>query len=114
VARTVAAPAVVGRNVFAAAGAGLRDLIIPESLANAITGNISLNLNMNLGLNPWGGAGAGEGPRMSPTRMREKAEKLREELDLLLASGCPLCESVVAGLDKPFVVPGESDRSWDL
>jgi len=115
VARTVVAPAVASRNVIVAAGAGLRDLIIPESLASAITGNISLNLNMNLGLNPWGGGGGdGRDIRMSPARMRERAEKLREELDQLLAAGCPLCESVVAGLDKPFVAPGEGDKSWDL
>jgi hypothetical protein len=42
------------------------------------------------------------------------AEKLRAELDDLLASNCPLCESVVAGLDKPFVSPGEVDNTWTL
>ncbi|EDR15746.1 uncharacterized protein LACBIDRAFT_228107 [Laccaria bicolor S238N-H82] len=43
-----------------------------------------------------------------------KAEKLRAELDDLLASTCPLCESVVSGLDKPFVKEGEVDTSWAL
>jgi hypothetical protein len=44
----------------------------------------------------------------------KKGEKLRAELDDVLASSCPLCESVVAGLDKPFVKPGELDTSWAL
>jgi len=39
---------------------------------------------------------------------------MKEELDELLASSCPLCESVVAGLDKPFVAVGEVDDSWQL
>ena len=29
----------------------------------------------------------------------------------MLAANCPLCESVVAGLDKPFVQAGEVDAS---
>jgi hypothetical protein len=43
-----------------------------------------------------------------------KAERLRAELEDVLASSCPLCESVVAGLDKPFVKEGELDTSWTL
>jgi len=104
--RAVVAPAVVGRNVFVAAGAGLRDLIVPESLATAITSNLSLNL-------PWGGSSDGKDIK-SVERAKEKAEKLKAELDELLAAACPLCESLVAGLDKPFVVPEEADHSWDL
>jgi hypothetical protein len=44
----------------------------------------------------------------------KKVEKLRVELDDILASNCPLCESVVAGLDKPFVKDGEVDTTWAL
>ena len=86
--------------MFAAADR-LRDLIVPESLASAIA----------LPSMPWGArdkksdqAGRGE---------ENKVEKLREELDDLLASSCPLCESVVAGLDKPFIADGEVD-SWHI
>jgi vacuolar protein sorting-associated protein 18 len=43
-----------------------------------------------------------------------KAEKLRAELDDMLASSCPLCESVIVGLDKPFVKEGEMDTTWAL
>jgi vacuolar protein sorting-associated protein 18 len=107
--RAVVVPAVVGRNVFAAAGAGLRDLIVPESLATAITSNLNLNLN----LVPWGGSNDGKDTK-SVERAKERAEKLKVELDELLAAACPLCESLVVGLDKPFVLPGEVDHSWDL
>jgi len=87
----------------------LRDLIVPESLATAITSNLSLNLN----LVPWGGSNDGKDMK-SVERAKERAEKLKAELDELLAAACPLCESLVVGLDKPFVLPGEVDHSWDL
>ena len=108
--RAVVAPAVAGRNAFVAAGAGLRDLIIPESLASAIASSINLGIP-----NVWGGNGPGDVRNdMTTQQVREKATALKEELDELLAAACPLCESVVAGLDKPFVLPEERDRSWDL
>jgi len=108
--RAVIAPAVAGRNAFVAAGAGLRDLIIPESLASAIATNINLGIPT-----VWGGNGGGDVKIDGTTQqVREKATALKEELDELLAAACPLCESVVAGLDKPFVLPEERDRSWDL
>lgn len=114
--KAAVAPAVVGRNMFTAAagaGAGLRDLIIPESLATAITSNIKLT-----NIVPWGGNDSGLANDLhdfrTAERLRERAEKVKEELDEILASGCPLCESVVVGLDKPFVAPGEVDHSWDL
>jgi Fe-S oxidoreductase len=59
----------------------------------------------------------GLGGRRNGVGSREggpKAEKLRAELDDVLASSCPLCESVVAGLDKPFVKEGEMDTTWAL
>ena len=50
-----------------------------------------------------------------PTENEEKQkEKLRKELEDFLAGSCPLCENVVAGLDKPFVKEGEVDSSWTL
>ncbi|KAF8329689.1 Pep3/Vps18/deep orange family-domain-containing protein [Cantharellus anzutake] len=107
--RAVVAPAVAGRNAFVAAGAGLRDLVIPESLASAIASNINLGIP-----NVWGGNGGELKNGMTTQQLQERATKLKEELDELLAAACPLCESVVAGLDKPFVLPEERDRSWDL
>jgi len=44
----------------------------------------------------------------------KKAERMRAELDDVLASSCPLCEGVVAGLDRPFIKEGELDTSWAL
>ena len=88
------------RNLVAA-GDRLRDLIVPESLATVVGG-------------VWGGVGNKKSPAGSEGRDAEIAEKMREELDELLASSCPLCESVVAGLDKPFIAEGEVDESWQL
>lgn len=36
------------------------------------------------------------------------------QVHISMSSSCPLCESVVAGLDKPFVEEGEVDTSWAL
>ena len=44
----------------------------------------------------------------------KRMEKLRAELEELLAHTCPLCESVVTGLDRPFVKEGDVDSTWDL
>lgn len=43
----------------------------------------------------------------------KKAEKMREELDDLLAGSCVLCDSVVVGLDRPFVGDGEG-KEWEV
>jgi vacuolar protein sorting-associated protein 18 len=91
----------LGRGILSA-GDRLRDLIIPDALAAAVAAPTS-----------WiPGIG---GTRRNGTEREggKKAETLRAELDDVLASNCPLCESVVAGLDKPFVNPAEVD-TWAL
>lgn len=60
------------------------------------------------------GIGIGAGRRNGEKDAGRKAEQMRRELEDLLAGSCPLCESVVAGLDKPFVKEGEVDTSWAL
>jgi hypothetical protein len=91
-----------GRNMLAVAGDRLRDLIIPESITSAF--------------GVWGGRvdWMRQAVRGSDHVEPTKLDKLREELDDLLASSCPLCESVVAGVDKPFVLPGELEKQWEL
>ena len=59
------------------------------------------------------GIGGGNGKRNTQDA-EKKAEKLRKELEDMLAGSCPLCENVVASLDKPFVKDGEVDTSWAL
>jgi hypothetical protein len=98
----IVVPLAATGRVFAAAGAGLRDLIIPESLATAI------------GVGNWTGGRNRKNAKDGKEGKERRGEKLREELDDLLAASCPLCESVVAGLDKPFIAPGEEDKSWQL
>ncbi|KIK86558.1 hypothetical protein PAXRUDRAFT_831909 [Paxillus rubicundulus Ve08.2h10] len=93
----------LGRNILSA-GDRLRDLIVPDALASVVSAP---------GWIP--GMGLGGSKKVGLDKDAEKqAEKLRAELDDVLASSCPLCESVVAGLDKSFVSPGEVDMTWAL
>ncbi|KAG8219704.1 Pep3/Vps18/deep orange family-domain-containing protein [Butyriboletus roseoflavus] len=92
----------LGRNILSA-GDRLRDLILPDALASVVSAP---------GWIPGIGTSGGQ---KGPNKDAEKqAEKLRAELDDVLASSCPLCESVIAGLDKPFVNDGEVDMTWVL
>ncbi|KAG9103218.1 hypothetical protein FRC06_011758 [Ceratobasidium sp. 370] len=83
----------------------LRDLIVPDALATAVGvwGGRGRTLGDAVGL---GGEHHVEGEAAS------RIEALRAELDKVLAGSCPLCDSVVAGLDKPFIKEGEVDASW--
>ncbi|KAI0639720.1 Pep3/Vps18/deep orange family-domain-containing protein [Trametes polyzona] len=94
-----------GRSVLSA-GDRLRDLIVPDALANLVTAPA--------GWIPGIGLGGGGAKREAGEKDAEKAERMRRELEDVLAANCPMCESVVAGLDKPFVQPGEVDATWDL
>lgn len=86
------------------AGDRLRDLIVPDALATLVS------------TPTWIPGMGGGGPKatVQDKMSGARAEKLRAELDDLLASSCPLCESVVVGLDKPFIKEGEVDTSWAL
>ena len=99
----------LGRNILSA-GDKLRDLIVPESLASVITAGMWTTGLDRIGLDRMWGAGD-KGEKNDAAR---KAEKAHEELDELLAGSCPLCEGVVAGLDKPFIKEGEEDDSWQI
>ncbi|KAF7320295.1 Vacuolar protein sorting protein [Mycena kentingensis (nom. inval.)] len=93
----------IGRNLLSA-GDKLRDLIVPDALAAAVSAP---------GWMP--GMGGGKKGVESDEIKKAKAVRLRAELEEMLSSSCPLCESVVAGLDKPFVAEGEVvDSSWAL
>lgn len=100
----------LGRNILSA-GDKLRDLIVPESIASVVSAGV-----WSTGLDRVGmgiiraGAAAGIGEKEKSKKM----DMAREELDELLASVCPLCETVVVGLDKPFVKAGEEDLSWQI
>ena len=91
----------LGKNLLSA-GDRLRDLIVPDALASVVTAPVG-----------WIPGLGGSGRRSSEDK-EKKTEKLRRELEDMLAGSCPLCESVVAGLDKPFVKEGEVDTSWAL
>ena len=92
----------LGRSVMSA-GDRVRDLIIPDALAAVVST-----------LNWLPGMGGGKTTGNEKTIGEKKLESLRVELEDLLSSSCPLCDSVVEGLDKPFVMDGEVDTSWTL
>lgn len=91
----------LGRNILSA-GDKLRDLIVPDALAAIVSTPAWI---------PGIGGGRRSGIEVDGGK---KTEKLRAELEDLLASSCPLCESVVVGLDKAFVKEGEIDNNWTL
>ena len=93
----------LGRNVLNA-GDRLRDLIVPDALATIVSAPVGWIPGIGMGGKKSGADKDGG----------KKIEKLRAELEDVLASNCPLCESVVAGLDKPFVKEGELDTTWAL
>ncbi|KAJ1311737.1 hypothetical protein OPQ81_010207 [Rhizoctonia solani] len=94
-------------SVMVTASDKLRDLIVPDALATAV--------------GVWGGrgkviggaVGIGNG-HLNEGEAGSRIEALRAELDNVLAGSCPLCESVVSGIDKPFVKEGEIDMSWAI
>ena len=93
----------LGRGILSA-GDRLREMIVPDALASVVTAPAG-----------WIPGITGGGTRRQGEKDGEKtAEKLRRELEDVLTANCPLCESVVAGVDKPFVKDGEVDTSWTL
>ena len=104
-----------GRNQLLAAGDKLRDLIIPDALAQAV----SSGFNSIPGLPGTGGVQLGgtakrEKSRKSREREDERTEAARKELDEIVAAVCPLCEGAVLGLDKGFIKEGEDVRDWQV
>ena len=96
--------AVTGRNKLIAAGDRLRELIIPDALAQAVTA-------VGVGV-----VGGGNPKKTKSTKERDRDDgrvgAAKKELDELVASVCPLCEGSVVGLDKPFVTEGEDIGDW--
>ncbi len=90
----------LGRSVLSA-GDKLRDLIIPDALAAAVSPSAWI-------------PGMGGRKNEIDTDGGKKVERLRAELDNMLACNCPLCEGVIVGLDRPFVKEGEVDTTWTL
>ncbi|KAL7419717.1 tethering complex subunit [Cryptotrichosporon argae] len=101
---------VPGRKLVAA-GDRLRELIVPDALAQAVSAVGSVGLGGGLGGRKVGAA-AGK-TRRERARDDARAEAARNELDELVAGACPLCEGVVVGLDRPFVAPGE-EGDWAI
>lgn len=98
---------VTGRNKLLAAGDRLRELIIPDVLAQAVT-----VVGQGVGVGPSSTASKKKNSKRE-TGSEEKALKAKAELDKIVAAVCPLCEGSVVGLDKPFVTEDEG-RDWEV
>jgi hypothetical protein len=96
---------VTGRNKLLAAGDKLRELIIPDVLAQAVQ-----VVGQGVGV---GGALAAGQKKTKRVVSEEKTVRAKAELDKIVAAVCPLCEGSVAGLDKPFVEVGEGP-DWEV
>ncbi|KIR70649.1 hypothetical protein I310_05498 [Cryptococcus deuterogattii CA1014] len=97
---------IAGRHKLIAAGDKLRELIIPDALAQAVS-----IVSVGVGV---GGTGetkkGGKREKLDDGRVKE----LRNELDELVASKCPLCEGAVMSLDKPFIALSEDAADWEV
>lgn len=80
-------------------GDRLSSLILPEALASAI-----------------GPTHNGGKKKDVPSTLSEvKLEKMRKELDEMLARSCVLCDLTVSLLDTPFVKAGEEEEGgWTI
>lgn len=84
--------AVPGRRTLVAAGDKLRELIVPDALAQAVTG--------------------GSKKKRRDPNEEARMQQARAELDALVAAVCPLCEGAVVAIDRPFVKEGEDTSDW--
>lgn len=112
---------VTGRNKLLAAGDRLREMIIPDALAQAVTavGSTVASGVPLPSLSLGGATGAASGKKGKKDGFKDKNEEKRmealtRELDELVAAVCPLCEGCVLGIDKGFIGVGEDVSDWDV
>lgn len=110
---------VSGRNKLLAAGDRLREMIIPDALAQAVTAVGSTVASgvplpaISLGLGGQTGK-KGKKDGFKDKNEEKRLEGLTRELDDLVAAVCPLCEGSVLGLDKGFVREDEDVTDWEV
>ncbi|EIW66818.1 hypothetical protein TREMEDRAFT_40794 [Tremella mesenterica DSM 1558] len=97
-----------GRNQLLAAGDKLRELIIPDALAQAVSAGFTSIPGVG------GNVGKKGKTRKDREREEEKSEAARKELDGIVAAVCPLCEGAVVNLDKGFIKENEDARDWEV
>ena len=111
-----------GRNKLFAAGDRLREMIIPDALAQAVTTVGSSVVSgvplpsLNLGSVTGRGTGKKGGKKdgFKDKNEEKRLEGLTRELDELVAAVCPLCEGCVLGIDKGFIGEGEDVSDWEV
>ncbi|CED84790.1 Vacuolar sorting protein PEP3/VPS18 [Phaffia rhodozyma] len=103
-------------NPFAGAGDKLRELIVPDALAFAMGGSGNENgASGSRKTQGGGGKGRKDGENGPLGSGKGRQEKIKEELDELLAGSCVLCDAAVVQVDAPFVAEGEKEEhAWAL
>jgi hypothetical protein len=84
----------------------LRKLVIPDALVSVIGGGVSEAMKLAL---PSSGGDNRWRSDAFVVDQNAKLEKLRTELDQILAASCVFCDRHLASLDQAFVGEGETD-----
>jgi len=87
-----------GRGVLSA-GDRLREMIVPESLANLAGG--------------WSSTTNREKEHL-PKKELMRQKRLQEELDEIIAGSCPLCDSLASNVEKEYISLSSDIDSWRL
>lgn len=99
---------VSGRKLAQASVQGLdqlRKLVIPDALVTVVGGGIMGAVGRDNRVE----AAKQSSREVSQTGRKTKQDRMREELDDLLASRCVYCDTAVTSLDRPFLAGNEQE-----
>lgn len=103
---------VSGRKLAQASVQGLdqlRKLVIPDALVTVIGGTITGAVGRDRAAIDASSAAANNAGDGGGAAKKGREERLREELDDLLASSCVYCDMAIVSLDRPFLADGEEE-----
>lgn len=99
---------VSGRKLAQASVQGLdqlRKLVIPDALVTVIGGGIMGAVGRDNRVE----AAKQQSSEVSKSGRKSKQDRMREELDDLLANRCVYCDTAVTSLDRPFLADNEQE-----
>lgn len=85
---------------------GYKPRVVPSSSAALGEGGAASGASASPSAVGGGAEGGGASTRLLTRRQREElaaVERVRDEMDAILAASCPLCEGSLADLAKPFL-----------
>lgn len=83
----------------------LRKLVIPDALVTIVGGGIMGAVGRDNRVE----VAKQQSRETSKTGRKNKQERMREELDDLLASRCVYCDTAISSLDRPFLADNEQE-----